>query len=72
MACAAGPGRSPVRHLPEGLVRSRRWRGRDGIGAATSLAHHEMLLVQRSWPIERYRDGVRAAVQIPVGWLRHR
>jgi hypothetical protein len=31
-----------------------------------------MLLVPRSWPIERYRDWIRAAVQIPVGWLRHR
>jgi hypothetical protein len=31
-----------------------------------------MLLVPRSWPIERYRDWIRAALQIPVGWLRQR
>jgi hypothetical protein len=43
---------------------------RDAIWAAMSLVHYEMLVVKRSWPVERYREWVRAALQIPVDWLR--
>jgi AcrR family transcriptional regulator len=43
---------------------------RDGIWAAMSIVHYELLVVKRSWPVERYRKWVRAALQIPVDWLR--
>lgn len=43
---------------------------RDAIWAAMSLVHYEMLVVKRSWPVERYREWVRAVLQIPVDWLR--
>jgi hypothetical protein len=43
---------------------------RDAIWTAMSLVHYEMLVVKRSWPVARYREWIRAALQIPVDWLR--
>jgi AcrR family transcriptional regulator len=43
---------------------------RDAIWAAMSVVHYEMLVVKRSWPVERYREWIRAALQIPVDWMR--
>lgn len=43
---------------------------RDGLWSAMSVLHYRLLVVERGWPINRYRDWVRAMLQIPVEWIR--